>query len=134
MKAELAIAGVLCVAMGLGHASIGWRWILPSLTEERVPRTPFGPPAMSVSMLRVTWYIVTVFAVGMGGLLLTLAFDSGADPMTQVLRWLAGMWLVATAMAAWLAGIRVRKLRGLLRLPVPLVWLVVAYLCWAASS
>jgi hypothetical protein len=134
MDVGLITAGVLCVALGLGHTTVGLVWVLPSLTEERLPRTPFGPRSMTVSMIRVTWYIVTVFVLGLGGLLMTLGWVPAADPKTVVLRWLAATWLAATAMATSVAARRMRGLRGLLRLPVPLVWVVVAVLCWQASA
>jgi hypothetical protein len=134
MDVALAIAGLICLALALGHATLGLVWVLPGLTEERLPRTPFGPPSMTEGMLRVTWHIVTVFAVTLGALLIVLAWDPGADPKTVMLRWFAAMWLAATAMALWVTGRRMRSPRGLLRLPVPLLWVVVAVLCWEAST
>jgi hypothetical protein len=120
--------------MAIGHTAIGLVWVLPGLTEQSLPSTPFGPASMSVSMVRVTWYIVTVFVTAFGGILLTLAWAEVADPTKLVLRWFAAMWLAAAAMAIWVALRRVRGLRGLFRLPVPLLWVVVAVLCWNAST
>ena len=134
MDVGLAIAGVICLGMAIGHTVIGRIWVLPSLTEERVPRTPFGPASMTVSMLRVTWYVVTIFVTALGGLLLTLAWAPSAEPKMVALRWFAGMWLAATAMASWIALGRTRSVRGFLRLPVPFLWVVVAILCWMAST
>jgi hypothetical protein len=134
MDVGLATAGVISVALALGHTTVGVKWVLPSLTNDRVPKTPFGPPSMTVSMIRVTWFIVTIFALASGGLLIHMAADAAADPKTLVLRWLAAMWLAATVMALSIAGRSVRSLRGLLRLPVPLLWMVVAVLLWTASK
>jgi hypothetical protein len=134
MNVALAIAGLISVGLALGHASIGLVWVLPSLTEERLPSTPFGSPSMTVSMVRVTWHIVTVFALAFGALLITLAWDGAADPKTLLLRWFAAMWLAATAMAVWVTRRKLRNLRSLLRLPVPLLWVVVAVLCWLEST
>jgi hypothetical protein len=134
MNFELVIAGLICVGLALGHTTLGVVWVLPSLTEERLPGTPLGRPSLTVAMLRVTWYIVTVFVLAVGGILFTLAWAPDADPKTVLLRWLAAMWLVATAMAFLVAARRVRSVRGLLRLPVPLLWIVVAVLCWMAST
>ena len=130
MNVGLVVAGLICVAMAFGHTTIGVVWVLPSLTEERLPKTPFGPPSMSVAMVRVTWFVVTIFVLGVGGLLMTLAWDV-SDPKTALLRWLAAMWITATAMALWVAG---RGVRNLWRLPVPLLWVIVAVLCWTAST
>ena len=132
MDVALAVAGGICVAMALGHTAIGVRWVLPGLTAERVPGTPFGPSSMTVAMVRVSWYIVTVFALAVGGVLLTLAWAPAADPKVLLLRWFAAMWLAATAMAFFLSS--APRIRNLLRLPVPLLWVVVAMLCWEAST
>lgn len=134
MNAELAIAGFICVAMGFGHETIGVVWVLPGLKEEHLPRTPFGPPGMSLAMVRVSWHIVTIFVLTVGGLLLTLAWDATADPMTTMLRWFAAMWLAATAMALWIVRSGLRKPRAFLRLPVPVLWVIVAVLCWRAAA
>jgi hypothetical protein len=134
MDVALAIAGLICLALALGHATLGLVWVLPGLTEDHLPRTPFGPASMTEGMLRVTWHIVTVFAVSLGTLLMVLAWAPSADPKTVVLRWFAAMWLAATAMAFWVAGRRMNSPRRFLRLPVPLLWVVVAVLCWVAST
>jgi hypothetical protein len=133
MNVELAVAGWICVALAAGHTTIGVRWILPSITQDQVPATPFGPRSFSVNMIRVTWFVVTVFALGMGGLLLTLAWTD-VDPRTVILRWLAGMWLAATVMVPFVSPMRGRSLGGSARLPVPLLWVAVAVLCWVAST
>jgi hypothetical protein len=131
MKAELAIAGAGCFLLSFGHTAIGVRWILPMLTEARLPGTPFGPPAMTLSMLRFTWRVVSLMALGFGILLVILAFAPDADPETLLLRWLAVFWLAAAAMALW--DVR-RRPSSLLRLPVPLGFLLVAAMCWAGST
>jgi hypothetical protein len=133
MDVELGIAGAISVALGIGHETLGLIWILPALTTESLPATPFGPPSMTRVMVHVTWHIVTIFALGMGGILWSLASSADVEPRTVLLRWFAAMWLIATVMAVWVAGRRVRNLRAILRLPVPLVWVVVAVLCWTAS-
>ncbi len=131
MDVGLAIAALISLGLAFGHAAIGLVWVLPSLTEDRLPRTPFGPPSGTVAMIRVTWHIVTVFALTLGGLLTNLAWAPAADPKTLLLRWFAAMWLAATAMAL---GVARHRPRNLLRLPVPVLWLVIAVLCWQAST
>lgn len=133
MKTAVGIAGLLCVALALGHATLGIVWVLPGLNQDDLPKTPFGPKAMTEAMIRATWHIITVFVLGLAGLLMTLAW-ADADPRTAVLRWLAAMWLGAATVASWAAIRRVTKLRHLLRLPVPVLFVVVAILCWWAST
>jgi hypothetical protein len=103
--------------------------VLPHLTEDRVAPTPLGPPSLTVAMLRVTWHIVGVFAMTVGAVLVALAWSSAGDPAQVVVRLFAVMWFTAAAMA-WLVS--PNPMRNLLRLPVPVVWVVVAVLCaWA---
>ena len=131
MTVELAIAGLGCFLLALGHATIGLRWVLPNLTKGSLPSTPIGRPSMTLSMVRFTWLIVSVLLVGFGILLMTLAWAPGADPKILLLRWFAAFWLAATALAGWQAR---RRPRSLLRFPVPLVFVVIAVMCWTAST
>jgi hypothetical protein len=130
MNVELPIAGVSCFVLALGHMTVGLRWVLPNLTRERLPSTPFGPPSMTLGMVRFTWHIVTVVLLAFGILFMTLAWATDADPKTVLLRWCAGLWLAATATAYWNAR---RRPRDLLRLPVALLSLLIAVMCWVAS-
>ena len=131
MNLELAIAGLSCFVLAFGHATLGLRWILPNLTKERLPSTPVGPPSMTLGMVRFTWHVVSVLLTGFGVLLMALAWAPGADPKTLLLRWVAAVWLTATALACWNAR---RRPSSLLRFPVPLVFVVIAVLCWTAST
>ena len=131
MNVELAIAGLGCFVLALGHTTIGLRWILPNLTKERLPSTPVGPPSMTRGMVRFTWHLVSVLLVGFGVLLMALAWAPGADPRTLLLRWVAALWLAATALAGWNAR---RRPSSLLRFPVAPVFVVIAVLCWTAST
>src|SRR4029453_11480940 len=131
MNLELAIAGLSCFVLAFGHATLGLRWILPNLPKERLPSTPVGPPSMTLGMVRFTWYVVSVLLVGFGILLMTLAWAPDADPKTLLLRWVAAVWLAATALACWNAR---RRPSSLLRFPVPLVSVAIAVMCWIAST
>jgi hypothetical protein len=131
MNVELAIVGLGCFVLAFGHTTVGLRWVLPNLTGGRLPSTPFGPPSMTLGMVRFTWHIVSVLLVGFGVLLVALAWAPDADPKTLLLRWFAAFWLAATVLACWNAR---RRPRSLLRLPVPLVFVVIAAMCWLAST
>jgi hypothetical protein len=131
MNVELAIAGLGCFVLAFGHTTIGLRWILPNLWKGHLPSTPFGPPSMTLGMVRFTWHVVSVMLTAFGILFMALAGAPGADPKTLLLRWFAAFWLAATALACWNAR---RRLRSLLRLPVPLVFMVIAVMCLTAST
>jgi hypothetical protein len=131
MNAELAIAGLGCFVLAFGHTMVGLRWVLPNLTKGRLPSTPFGSPSMTLGMVRFTWHIVSILLVGFGILFMALAWAPDADSKTLLLRWCAALWLAATALAGW--NVR-RRPSSLLRLPVPLVFVVIAVMCWTAST
>jgi hypothetical protein len=131
MNVALAIAGLGWFVLAFGHTTIGLRWVLPNLTKGRLPSTPFGPPAMTLGMVRFTWHIVSILQVGFGILLITLACAPDADPKALLLRWVGAFSLAATALAGWQAR---RRPSSLLRFPVPLVLVVIAVLCWTAST
>jgi hypothetical protein len=90
MNVELTIAGLSCFALAFGHTAIGFRWIVPNLTKESLPSTPFGPPSLTLGMVRFTWHIVSVLLVAFGVLLLTLAGATEMNPRMLVLRWFRG--------------------------------------------
>jgi hypothetical protein len=131
MNVELGIAALGCLVLALGHTTIGLRWVLPNLTKGRLPSTPVGPPSMTFGMVRFTWQVLSILLVGFGILLMALAWAPDADPKTLLLRWFAALWLAATALACWNAR---RRPRSLLRLPAPLVFVVIAVMCWTAST
>lgn len=131
MSLALAIAGFGCFLLAFGHTAIGVRWVLRDLTEAGLPGTPFGPPSLTLAMLRFTWEVVSLVLVAFGVLLTTLAFAEPIDVETFLLRVLAVFWLVAAARAIW--DVR-HRLRSVLRLPVPFVFVLVAAMCWVAST
>jgi hypothetical protein len=131
VKIELVIAGLSCFLLAIGHTTTGLRWILPNLTAGRLPSTPLGPPSMTLGMVRFTWQIVSVLLVAFGVLFMTLAGSPHSDPKTLLLRWFTAFWLAATATACWNGR---RRPRSLLRLPVPVVFVVIAVMCWTAST
>jgi hypothetical protein len=131
MNVELAIAALGCLVLALGHTTIGLRWVLPNLTKGSLPSTPVGPPSMTLGMVRFTWQVLSILLVGFGVLLMALAWAPDADPKTLLLRWFAALWLAAAALAGWNAR---RRPSSLLRFPVPLVFVVIAVLCWTAST
>jgi hypothetical protein len=130
MDAELTIAGLGCAALAAGHGFIG-RSVLPGLRSRSLPATPFGPPPVTAGMVRFTWHIVTVVLVAFSVLLLTLAWAGVADPKTLLLRWLAVFWLAATATSIWVAR---RRVRSLLKPPITPLFIVIAAMCWVAST
>lgn len=131
MTVELAIAAVGCFVLALGHSTIGARWVLPYLNKDRLGGTPFGPPSLTRNMIRFTWHIVTLFLLALGVLLAVLALAPHTDTKILLLRWLGALWLAATALAVWTVR---RRPQSLLRLPVPLVFVLVGVMCLVATA
>jgi hypothetical protein len=131
MSIELAIAGVSCAVLALGHATIGLRWVLPSLSKSSLPATPMGSRSMTLGMVRFTWHIVTVMNVAFSVLFFALAWAPDGDAKTLLLRWFGAFWLAATALAIWNAR---RRLASLLRPPVTLLFVVIAVMSLKASA
>ncbi len=130
MDRALGTAGLLSVALACGHEAVGFLAVLPMMTEDRLDGTRLGPASLTVAMVRVTWHLVGLFVLTAGGVLITLAVADDADARIVVLRWTAAMWVAATALA--LGSVR-RRPGNIVRLPVPLIWPVIAWLCWRAS-
>ena len=133
MNGLLTTAGVLCVLLAFGHATLGLVWVLPRMSEDAYGTTPFGGKAFSAATVHASWHIVTVFALASGVTLLLLASDT-ADPTTIVLRVFSAMWLAVATVAIWAGARRVSRARDLFRLPVPIFFVTVAVLCWIAST
>jgi hypothetical protein len=88
---------------------------------------------MTAATIHASWHIVTVFAISVGALLIMLALDV-ADPKTLLLRVFAVMWLTVALVAIYAGARRAPRFRDLLRLPVPIFFVVVAVLCWMATT
>ena len=130
MNVEIAVAGGCCAVLAAGHTTVG-RFVLPKMTNELLPATRFGPPGVTRNMIRITWHVVTLMLLGFSALLLTLAAGADINTETLVLRWFVGVSVAAIALFAWSSR---RRLRDLLRLPVPLVFAVIGAMCWLATT
>lgn len=130
MQLEIAVAGAICLILGASHAAIGSRGVLPHLTKDNFSSTWFGPRSLTAGMVRFTWHMTTIVLLGFAVLLNGLAFAPDVDARILVLRWVAGMWLVATPFVLFVAG----SPRRVLRFPMALLIPLVAVLCWLGAS
>lgn len=121
MTTTLTAAGLACVLIALGHAAIGIFWVLPRLTSGSLPPTPLGSSRFTEMMIRVTWHVVTVFALTLAGLFLALAGAALTETTLFVMRWFGGMWLAVVVMAALVLG---RHDRSLFRRPFTIGWVI----------
>ena len=134
MDLVIGTAGLLCVLLGVGHATLGLLWVLPGLNDEHLSATPFGGRSFTAATIHASWHIITVFALASGAILLWLAWDATADAKTVVLRVFAASWLTVAVVASWAGLRRGGRVRDLLRLPVPVFFVLVGVLCWIGST
>src|SRR5829696_1612388 len=120
MNVALAMAGLTFVILAIGHAAIGRRWVLPSLTKEHLPGSPFGSPSFTLGMLRFTGSGRTLLLAGFATLMMLLAAFPDSDPRVLLLRWVSSVWAAAMALACWQAR---RRLSDTIRFPVPFLFL-----------
>jgi hypothetical protein len=131
MDVGMAIAGTGCLLLAFGHTAIGNRWVLPNLRGANLPETPFGPRALTVSMLRFSWVVVSLMLTLFGVLFVALAVADPGDTREVLLAWLAAFWTIAAGTALWFGR---RRPRAMLRFPVPLVLALVAAMCWVTAA
>src|SRR5260221_14001961 len=79
MNVALLVAGVLSfVAAGI-HGIAGDLLLVRRLDVATLPRTPFGGPAGSKLMIRVSWHLVTTTFGVLGAALIACGVDDAPD-------------------------------------------------------
>lgn len=122
MNLPLVMAASLVVMLSIIHSVLGERMVFGGL-EGRLAR--YGDPALSmrqVAVLRGVWHVLTLFGLGLGFMLFTLALPSlgmviSVPAITAVTCFIIGIyWGYATRLwhPAWI------------------VFLLIAALCWWA--
>jgi hypothetical protein len=131
MNAYLFSAGIVSLFMAGGHTAIGVLWVLPRLSEESLPRSPFGGGAMTLAFLEVTWHAVALMLVALGIILLTLARGHLGDDGAISARAIGALFATATAMVLWRAR---RRPVDLFRAPMWLLFVAMSVLCLLGAS
>jgi hypothetical protein len=130
MNAPLIVAGVLALLAAAVHGVGGEVLVVRKLSTGVLPSSRFGGPAMTRTMIHVTWHMTTIafFTVGSALLLSGSVLDGEAA---------RGIGLVAAAactgfaaLAVWLGGAYRRFPRSVLVHPAPVVLTATAALAW----
>jgi hypothetical protein len=130
MNAPLIAAGLLAVLAAAVHGVGGEVLVVRKLSPGTLPSSRFGGPAMTRTMIHVTWHMTTVafFTVG-SALLLSGSVLDGETAQ--------GIGLVAAAastgfaaLAVWLGGAYRHFPRSVLIHPAPVVLTATAALAW----
>lgn len=126
MNVPLIVAGALGILAAAIHGAGGEALVLRRLTPQMLPPSPFGGPATTKSMIRVTWHMTTVAFLASGFALCL----SGSVLHGDAARGVAVFAAIGSTGFATVAVGSVRDPRALLRHPAPVGLTAVAVLAW----
>lgn len=121
MNILLLVAGLLSVLIGIAHSVLGEKLLLGPLFERGDVPKLLGSTAFARRTLRFAWHMTTVLLVGIGAVVIVLAF-SPLDPRSAwMLQVLAGTFAVCSLLS--LIGARAKHFSWW-------IFLVIAILLW----
>jgi hypothetical protein len=95
MNAPLLVAGLPALAGGAVHSYLGERLILMPLFENAdLPRTPFGGPRFTKTMIRFSWHFFAIVVWSTAALFLGISFGVFGGGDWTAVRVLAAGWAV----------------------------------------
>ena len=128
MNVPLLVAGPLALLGAAIHGGAGERLVLRKLFSGSLPSTHFGGHTATMTMIRVTWHIVTLTFLAFGSALEACG-SLGQGHACRGIGVVAASCLTAyLALAA--AVVLQRPRRSLFRHPGPIMFLAVAVLTW----
>ena len=129
MNIPLIAAGSLALLAAAVHGVGGQAWVVKELSPETLPRTRFGGPAMTKTMIDVTWHITTAafFTVGCSLLLAGTVLEGDTARAVAVF---AAVGATGSAGVAMVLALATQPLRALRRHPGPIALLATAVLAW----
>ena len=130
MNGPLIAAGSLAVVATAIHGAGGELIVVRKLSLESLPRTRFGGPRMTKTMLHVSWHIATAafLTVAVGLLLAGSALDGDTADAVAVLAAAGATGFAAVAVGLGFAYMRSPKF--LFRHLGPLALTAIAVLAW----
>ena len=131
MNAYLFGAAMVSLVMAAGHTAIGVQWVLPRLSRDTLPRSPFGGGEMTSAFITVTWHAVGIMLLSFGAILLLLARGRLGDDGAVAARGIGAGFAALTALVLWLSR---RQPSGLLRAPMWMLFVAMATLCQLGAS
>lgn len=131
MNAYLLSAGIVSLFMAVGHTTIGLIWVLPRLSRDSLPRSPFGGGDMTSTFITVSWHVVGLTLLAVAAALLLMSRGHLAPDGAIVVRAIGSLFATTTALVLWLAR---RRPAGLLRAPMWLLFVAVSALCLLGAS
>jgi hypothetical protein len=130
VNGPLIVAGSLAILGAAAHGVAGELLVVSRLSPGTLPRTPFGGPRATRSMIHVTWHMTTVayLTVAVALLLSGAVLDGESARAIGLLA--AGASTGLAAVALGLGAAHTRSPRSLLRHPGPAALTATAALAW----
>ncbi|MDQ3933966.1 MAG: hypothetical protein M3340_04975 [Actinomycetota bacterium] len=130
MNAPLIVAGLLALLTAAIHGTAGEVLLFRRLQPSVLPSSRFGDSAMTKTLIRITWHIVTVTFLTFGVALLLSGSVLDGDAARAV-----GVVVAASYTAFWAVGIGIaaastRSARFALVHPAPLLFSLILALAW----
>jgi hypothetical protein len=130
VNGPLIVAGSLAILGAAVHGVAGELLVVGRLSPGALPRTRFGGPRATRSMIHVTWHMTTVAYLTVGFALLLSGAVLDGESARAIGLLAAGSSTGLAAVAVGLGAARTRSPRSLLRHPGPGALTVTAALAW----
>ena len=130
MNAQLIVAGCLGLFAAAAHGVLGELAVVRKLSPETLPRTRFGGPGATRTLLHVTWHLTTIAFLTVAVALLVAGSVLDGDAARGVGLVAAGACTGFAALTVGLGVDRTKLPRSLYRHPAPIVLSAAAALAW----
>jgi hypothetical protein len=130
VNAPLIVAGSLAVLAAAVHGAGGEVLVVRKLSPDMLPSSRFGGPAMTKTMIHVTWHMTTIAFLTVGSALLVAGSVLHGDTARGIAVVAAAASTGFAALTVGLGGAHGQFPRALLRHPAPIVLTATAALAW----
>jgi hypothetical protein len=130
VNVPLIVAGSLAILGAAIHGVGGELLVVRKLSPGMLPASRFGGPAMTKSMIHVTWHMTTIAFLTVGSALLLAGSVLHGDAARGIGLLAAGASTGFAALAVGLGGAYRQFPRSLFRHPAPAVLTATAALAW----
>ena len=130
MDAPLIAAGSLALIGAAIHGVAGELLVVRKLSPGALPSSRFGGPAMTKTMIHVTWHMTTIAFLTVGFALLLSGSVLNGDAARGIALVAAGASTGFAALAVGMGAAYTRSPRSLFRHPGPIALTATAALAW----
>jgi hypothetical protein len=130
VNVPLIVAGSLAIIGAAVHGVGGELLVVRRLSPATLPSSRFGGPAMTKTMIHVTWHMTTIAFLTVGSALLLSGSVLDGDTARGIALVAAGATTGFAALAVGLGGVYRQFPRALFRHPAPVVLTATAALAW----